>query len=81
MNLVGGSALVIEDLDVTMNVVTFLCPRLWPFKHIDRLVKNLIEREIEFTFEYRKPSVPMWMYPWNYRLIVGSRTITFHVRD
>lgn len=80
MNLMHGAALQVEDLDVTMNCVTFQFPRLWRLVDIERLKRRLQEREISFTFTYRRTDIPAWMYPWNYKLEVGDRTILFHVR-
>ena len=81
MNLEFGCALQVEDLDVTMNVVTFVSPYVWSFAEVERLKTRLIKHDISFMFIYRRTNIPEWQYPWNYKLEVGDRTLLFHVRN
>lgn len=67
-----GSALVVEDLQVTMNVVTFIVPRNVTRTYLDRIVKNLKQRRIEFYLS--EFNVSAW---WNKDLMLRRATIGF----
>lgn len=76
--LVGGSALQVEDLDVTMRVVTFTVPTLTTSQKLQRFLRNLETRDIGFSFEH-VPESNTKLALWNTRakVKVGARVLIF----
>lgn len=82
MSLEQGSALIVEDLDVTMQVITFTEPRIETRAYLNRLLKNLKDRNIEYEMveKLRKSPWGNWYNVQSY-LKVGNREVVFEVRD
>jgi hypothetical protein len=76
VGLIGGGPLLMEDLDVTMKVVTYICPKWCTKKEVYRLRKILEKRDISFTVKYKnEPKFHPLM--WNYSITVGDRELLF----
>ena len=81
MDYRSGSALQVEDLDVTLELKTYYVPIPYKLKAIRRIIKNLIERDIVFKIEEKLNKHPQWFTPkhsvW---LEVKGRKIWFDAR-
>jgi hypothetical protein len=69
--LIGGSALMIEDLDVTMTSVTYTCPQWYGRRAAECLFRQLKEREIRHTLEWKFECNPPFL-SWDVRLKLES---------
>jgi hypothetical protein len=76
--LVGGSALQIEDLDVTLQCRTFDFPRWGTRREINKIIKHLIKRKIGYTLEEKPNGIPMC---GSLHLTVGERRLSYWVHE
>lgn len=79
MNLLHGSPLQLEVLDVTLKVVTYTVPRSVTQAQMVRLLRNLQDRDISWTLasEIR----PYFFHPRTnqHKLTIGAREYLFMV--
>lgn len=79
MSLLNGSPLIMEDLDVTMHLVTYLEPIIIPLTAFHRILKNLDKRRIDYSLQIKKNAWPF--LPKNVaHLKVGTRELMFEYR-
>ncbi len=77
-NLINGSALQVEDLEVTMRLVTFTCATFTDNKKLNRMLKNLDQRNIPYKLTSRKLNKRQLItFSWNKKLKVGKRTFLY----
>lgn len=75
-----GAALQVEDLEVTLKVVTFTNATFITEKKLGRLLKNLSQRDISYILRSRKLTKQQNMlFAWNRKLVVGKRILLFRV--
>ena len=78
MSLTNGAALQVEDLSVTMKVVTFQCPQYATMKQVERLRKTLLKRKISHVFNFKVTPAGELAW-WNFKIVVGKRTLMYLV--
>lgn len=71
-----GSALQVEDLQVTLRLITFMCPIFIHENKFNRFLKNLNNRNINYVLRTKKLKHIM---DWNLKLKIGKRTILFKI--
>ena len=74
-----GSPLLVEDLDVTLKLVTYREPLLTTLKYVRRIVKNLKARGIYFKLTEGLYKSSVFTQEHQAHLYVGDRTICFGV--
>ncbi len=78
MSLVGGAPLVVEDLDVTMQVRTFLMPIQIKKYELDRLIRKIERRCVDYIIKSR-PHTVFGCFKRDVYLKVGDREILYMV--
>jgi hypothetical protein len=75
-----GAPLLIEDLDVTMKCVIYTIPTLCTQKYIDRVMRQLRERNIAYTVSYiPRPPEHYFFFLTDLTLKVGDREYLFSI--
>lgn len=82
-NLVGGAALQVEDLSVTLKAVTFSYVPSIDNKKLNRMLRNLNERNIPYKLVTRRDKKNLSLFllinRWNRKLTVGKRVFLYRV--
>lgn len=77
-NLMNGSALQVESLDVVMRSVVFTEANFIDNKKLARLLRNLDQRHIPYQLISRKLNKRQIItFSWNKKLIINKRVFLF----
>lgn len=77
-SVLEGGPLVVEDLDVTLQCVTYREPYIYRESSFYRLLRQLDYRGIQYTMAKRNRATPM-MSESNVTLSIGDRSLDFSV--